>query len=100
MLNRDSVKNRLASEAGLSFTEFSYQLFQSHDFGCLVKDYGCVAQVGGSDQWGTITAGTDYVRRTLDKVLDRPGLHDPGFPFAPSPPSPPPLHPCFPGRWC
>jgi tyrosyl-tRNA synthetase len=70
MLNRESVKARLSNEAGLSFTEFSYQLFQSHDFGCLAKDHNCIAQVGGSDQWGNITAGIDYVRRTQDKVGD------------------------------
>ena len=68
MLNRESVKARLNTEGGLSFTEFSYQLFQSHDFGCLVRDYGCCAQLGGSDQWGNITAGIDYVRRTQEKV--------------------------------
>jgi tyrosyl-tRNA synthetase len=68
MLNRDSVRNRLSMEAGLSFTEFSYQLFQSHDFGCLAERHGCIAQLGGSDQWGNITAGVDYVRRTQEKV--------------------------------
>lgn len=70
MLARDSVKSRLAGDnaAGISFTEFSYQLFQSHDFARLASDYGCIAQVGGNDQWGNITAGVDLVRRTLEKV--------------------------------
>jgi hypothetical protein len=71
MLNRESVRARLDSEGGLSFTEFSYQLFQSHDFACLARDHGCVAQVGGSDQWGNITAGVDHVRRTLGQVRRR-----------------------------
>ena len=61
MLARDVVKARL--EAGISFTEFSYQLLQSHDFYELHQRYGCSLQFGGSDQWGNITAGVDYVRR-------------------------------------
>jgi tyrosyl-tRNA synthetase len=61
MLAREVVKARL--EAGISFTEFSYQLLQSHDFFELHRRYGCTLQFGGSDQWGNITAGVDYVRR-------------------------------------
>jgi tyrosyl-tRNA synthetase len=63
MMSKDSVKTRL--ETGLSFTEFSYQLLQGYDFQCLYKDYGCTLQMGGSDQWGNITSGTEFVRRNL-----------------------------------
>lgn len=63
MLARDSVKARLDSGAGLSFTEFSYQILQSYDFYHLFKEKGCKVQVGGADQWGNITAGTDLIRR-------------------------------------
>ena len=56
-----SVRNRL--ETGISFTEFSYQLLQSHDYFELHRRYGCTLQFGGSDQWGNITAGVDYIRR-------------------------------------
>jgi tyrosyl-tRNA synthetase len=61
MLARDVVKNRL--ETGISFTEFSYQLLQAHDFYQLHERHGCTLQFGGSDQWGNITAGVDFVRR-------------------------------------
>jgi tyrosyl-tRNA synthetase len=61
MLAREVVKARL--ETGISFTEFSYQLLQSHDFFELHRRYGCQLQYGGSDQWGNITAGVDYIRR-------------------------------------
>ena len=61
MLAREVVRARL--ESGISFTEFSYQLLQSHDFFELHRRYGCTLQFGGSDQWGNITAGVDYVRR-------------------------------------
>ena len=61
MLAREVVKARL--ESGISFTEFSYQLLQSHDFFELHRRHGCTLQFGGSDQWGNITAGVDYVRR-------------------------------------
>lgn len=61
MLAREVVRARL--EAGISFTEFSYQLLQSHDFFELHRRYGCTLQFGGSDQWGNVTAGVDYVRR-------------------------------------
>ena len=67
MLGKDSVKRRLESEAGISFTEFSYQLLQAYDFYHLYKEHGCVAQSGGSDQWGNITAGTDLIRKLLGK---------------------------------
>jgi tyrosyl-tRNA synthetase len=61
MLAREVVRARL--ETGISFTEFSYQLLQSHDFYELHVRHGCTLQFGGSDQWGNITAGVDYVRR-------------------------------------
>jgi tyrosyl-tRNA synthetase len=61
MLARDVVRNRL--ESGISFTEFSYQLLQANDFHELHQRFGCVLQFGGSDQWGNITAGVDFVRR-------------------------------------
>lgn len=63
MLARDSVKNRLESDAGLSYTEFSYMLLQAFDFVHLRRQYGCELQIGGSDQWGNITAGIDLARR-------------------------------------
>ncbi|SDZ47273.1 tyrosyl-tRNA synthetase [Micromonospora pattaloongensis] len=61
MLAREVVKARL--ESGISFTEFSYQLLQANDFFELHRRHGCALQFGGSDQWGNITAGVDYVRR-------------------------------------
>jgi tyrosyl-tRNA synthetase len=61
MMAKDSVKNRL--EDGMSFTEFSYQLVQGYDFYYLYKNRGCKIQMGGSDQWGNITTGTELIRR-------------------------------------
>ena len=61
MLAREVVRTRL--ESGISFTEFSYQLLQSNDYFELHRRYGCTLQFGGSDQWGNITAGVDYIRR-------------------------------------
>lgn len=61
MMAKDSVKMRL--ETGLSFTEFSYQLLQGYDFYFLYKHHNCKLQMGGSDQWGNITAGTELIRR-------------------------------------
>jgi len=65
MMAKDSVKKRLTGEAGdgMSFTEFTYQLIQGYDFYHLHKNYNCVLQMGGSDQWGNITTGTELVRR-------------------------------------
>jgi tyrosyl-tRNA synthetase len=65
MMAKDSVKKRLSGEAGdgMSFTEFTYQLIQGYDFYYLHKHYHCVLQMGGSDQWGNITTGTELVRR-------------------------------------
>ena len=61
MLAKESVKARL--QAGISYTEFSYQVLQAYDFLCLLRRYGCTVQMGGSDQWGNITAGIDLIRR-------------------------------------
>ena len=63
MLAKDSVKNRIEGDGGISYTEFSYMLMQSYDFLELFRREGCTVQAGGSDQWGNITAGTDLVRR-------------------------------------
>lgn len=64
MLAKDSVKSRMeGSDEGMSYTEFSYQLLQGYDFYRLYKDQHCVLQLGGSDQWGNITAGTDLIRK-------------------------------------
>ena len=64
MMAKDSVKSRLArDDVGLSYTEFSYMLIQAYDFAYLNEHYGCELQVGGSDQWGNITAGIDLARR-------------------------------------
>jgi len=67
MLSKDSVKTRLYSEEGISFTEFSYQILQGYDFFHLYEKMGCTIQIGGSDQWGNITAGTDLIRKVLKK---------------------------------
>jgi tyrosyl-tRNA synthetase len=63
MLSKDSVKSRLDSTSGLSYTEFSYMLLQAYDFAYLAKQHDCLLQIGGSDQWGNITAGIDLGRR-------------------------------------
>ncbi|MCF0234396.1 MAG: tyrosine--tRNA ligase, partial [Thermoguttaceae bacterium] len=69
MMTKDSVKSRLQSENGLSYTEFSYMLLQSYDFVHLHRAFGCEVQIGGSDQWGNITAGIDLARRMDDAQL-------------------------------
>ncbi|GAC1445186.1 MAG: tyrosine--tRNA ligase [Mycobacteriales bacterium] len=63
MLAKEAVSARLESDAGISFTEFSYQILQGNDFLELHRRHGCVLQTGGSDQWGNLTAGTELVRR-------------------------------------
>jgi tyrosyl-tRNA synthetase len=65
MMAKDSVKKRISGEAGegMSFTEFSYQLLQGYDFLHLYRKKGCIIQLGGSDQWGNITTGTELIRR-------------------------------------
>lgn len=84
MLAKESVKKRLeATDGGMTFTEFSYQILQGNDFLHLFDTYGCTMQVGGSDQWGNITAGTDLIHRmrgkeayglTIPLVCDANGL--------------------------
>jgi tyrosyl-tRNA synthetase len=63
MLSKDSVKGRLERDSGISYTEFSYMLLQAYDFVLLKRKFGCELQIGGSDQWGNITAGIDLARR-------------------------------------
>ncbi|XP_078433214.1 tyrosyl-tRNA synthetase, class Ib, bacterial/mitochondrial [Wolffia australiana] len=77
MIGKESVKKRLSSEEGLSFTEFSYQLLQGYDFLHLFKAHGVSVQVGGSDQWGNITAGTELIR----KVAKPAAAHGLTFPL-------------------
>jgi len=63
MLKKDAVSARLNSDAGISYTEFSYQILQGLDYLELHRQYGCVLQTGGSDQWGNLTSGTDLIHR-------------------------------------
>ncbi|HEU5077933.1 MAG TPA: tyrosine--tRNA ligase [Opitutaceae bacterium] len=65
MVAKESVRSRMESENGISYTEFSYMLLQAHDFYHLRKEQNCELQIGGSDQWGNITAGTDLIRKKL-----------------------------------
>jgi tyrosyl-tRNA synthetase len=67
MLSKESVQRRL--ETGISFTEFSYQLLQGYDYQCLFEQHNCTLQMGGSDQWGNILGGTEFVRRNLAKKV-------------------------------
>ena len=67
MLQKESVNRRLESEEGISYTEFSYLLLQAYDFLQLFDHHGCVLQMGGSDQWGNITAGIDLIRKLRGK---------------------------------
>jgi tyrosyl-tRNA synthetase len=67
MLSKDAVSARLNSDAGISFTEFSYQILQGLDFLELYRRYDCVLQTGGSDQWGNLTSGTDLIHRVEGK---------------------------------
>jgi len=68
MMSKDSVKKRLSSDSGegMSFTEFSYQLLQAYDFLFLYENYDCCLQMGGSDQWGNITTGTELIRKKVN----------------------------------
>lgn len=63
MLSKESIKRRLKQKEGISFTEFSYLLLQAYDFLTVYDRYHCILQMGGSDQWGNITAGIDFIRR-------------------------------------
>ncbi|WIA32365.1 hypothetical protein OEZ86_003198 [Tetradesmus obliquus] len=65
MLAKESVRSRMESESGISFTEFTYQLLQGYDFVHLAREHGVRVQAGGSDQWGNITAGTDLIRKLM-----------------------------------
>ncbi|WP_029897308.1 tyrosine--tRNA ligase [Desulfohalovibrio reitneri] len=68
MMAKDSVKSRLGrEEVGISYTEFSYMLLQAYDFYHLAKEHDCLLQIGGSDQWGNITAGTEFIRRKMHR---------------------------------
>ena len=69
MLAKDAVSARLQSEAGISYTEFSYQILQGMDYLELFRRYGCRLQTGGSDQWGNLTAGTDLIRRVTGESV-------------------------------
>ena len=69
MLAKESVKNRISSEIGISFTEFSYQMLQAYDFRILAKEHNVVLQMGGGDQWGNITAGIDLARKMDGKQV-------------------------------
>ncbi|KAI3834964.1 hypothetical protein MKX03_025305 [Papaver bracteatum] len=77
MMSKDSVKTRLESEQGLSYTEFTYQLLQGYDFLHLFRNEGINVQIGGSDQWGNITAGTELIR----KILQVEGAYGLTFPL-------------------
>ncbi|MFA7499242.1 MAG: tyrosine--tRNA ligase [Leucobacter sp.] len=69
MLKKDAVAARLNSEAGISYTEFSYQILQGYDFLELYRQYGCKLQTGGSDQWGNLTSGTDLIHKVEGKSV-------------------------------
>lgn len=69
MLAKESVKNRINSEVGISFTEFTYQMLQAYDFKFLAKEHNVVLQMGGGDQWGNITAGIDLTRKMDGKQV-------------------------------
>ncbi|KAM4106883.1 hypothetical protein ACB094_04G099400 [Castanea mollissima] len=74
MMAKESVKKRLESEQGMSYTEFTYQLLQGYDFLHLYKNEGVRVQIGGSDQWGNITAGTELIRKVLQVEKGAYGL--------------------------
>ncbi|GAB2219536.1 hypothetical protein Droror1_Dr00007173 [Drosera rotundifolia] len=77
MMSKESVRKRLESEQGMSFTEFTYQLLQGYDFLYLFQNQGVSVQIGGSDQWGNITAGTELIR----KILQAEGAYGLTFPL-------------------
>jgi tyrosyl-tRNA synthetase len=78
MLAKDSVKSRMEGDHGISYTEFSYQLLQAFDFFHLRQAFGCELQIGGSDQWGNITAGTELVRKKLGVQVRRHEIRQDG----------------------
>lgn len=65
MMSKDSVKNRIEGDAGISYTEFAYQMMQGYDFFWLYKNKNCKLQMGGSDQWGNIVTGTELIRKKV-----------------------------------
>lgn len=69
LLAKEAISNRLNSDAGISYTEFSYQLLQAYDFLNLNRRYGCTLQTGGSDQWGNLTSGVDLIHRVTGKSV-------------------------------
>lgn len=80
LMKKDAIAERLKSEEGISYTEFAYPLLQAYDFWYLHKNFGCNVQIGGSDQWGNITAGVELIRRkegstafalTLPLIVDK-----------------------------
>ncbi|MFM9957756.1 MAG: tyrosine--tRNA ligase [Phycisphaerales bacterium] len=75
MVKRDSVRDRLTREQGISYTEFSYVILQAYDYLHLFKEMGVTVQIGGSDQWGNIVSGGDLIRRLLPEILDRRHQH-------------------------
>ena len=68
MLAKDSVDKRIHSENSMSFAEFGYHYLQASDYLHLHQQYGCICQIGGSDQWGNITSGIDLVKRVTNDV--------------------------------
>ncbi|HEY4564538.1 MAG TPA: tyrosine--tRNA ligase [Thermoanaerobaculia bacterium] len=84
MLAKESVKRRLESEDGISFTELSYMLLQAYDFLVLYDRYGCRLQMGGSDQWGNILAGADLIRRLRGGGSEEKLAHGLVFPLVTS----------------
>lgn len=74
MLSKEAVKARVNSEEGMSYTEFSYQILQAYDFYYLNKEYGVTLQIGGSDQWGNITAGCELIRKLHEEEREVFGL--------------------------
>ncbi|KAJ1535190.1 tyrosyl-tRNA synthetase, partial [Cladochytrium tenue] len=101
MVAKESVKKRLQSDEGISFTEFAYQLLQAHDFSHLHAARGCTLQLGGSDQWGNITAGIDLIRRKTQTAAaaaaERPKASEPSRKrsTATATAAPPPADPAF-----
>ncbi|KAF9526001.1 hypothetical protein CPB83DRAFT_858482 [Crepidotus variabilis] len=79
MLNRESVRSRLESRQGLSFTEFTYQLLQAYDFYHLHQQHGCTIQIGGSDQWGNIVAGLELINKLNSHSTSTPQAHKEAF---------------------
>jgi len=81
MMAKESIRRRVEGEEGLSYTEFSYMLLQAYDFLVLYDRYGCRLQMGGSDQWGNITAGADLIRRLRGEGAEEKLAHGLVFPL-------------------